>query len=256
MRLTLLCALTIGGEGMLFSQGTPSTQPAVTRTNFVNIAAVPSPVRAFIQAFGDRILKAGNERTTLVGTYTDAKGSTPATLTWQVPGELRFDRTGAASLIYAAGTVQNAASISSADLNVLESLLDDSAESFFYGFMRGDAHRLIGRRYRADDGTTPNYQGPWYDIYIRSASALAQSGAPLRQSFCFFDSQTKLLAKVQYDLPNSTKVLTEFTNWITTNGQSFPGQIVRKENDAVVFTFKITGAVASPAVTDGVFPGE
>ena len=149
----------------------------------------------------------------------------------------------------------NATSLSSSDADILESLLDDASEAFFYGFQSGAAHRFLGARFRGDDGTTKNYSGPWFDIFLTITSAQAQPNAPKRQKLYYFNSDTQQLAKVQYQIPGSVAVTTEFNNWTTTAHQSFPGQIVRKENGATVFTFNINSATVSPAVTDGIFQG-
>jgi hypothetical protein len=242
-------------------QSTTSSQPTSPSTaEYVGFSYLPAPAQQYLFALGSRIQKAGNERTTLTGTFTDSSGNaTNAQLIWQVPGQISFSLTGQSGppLGYStSGGLMNAATMTSANADILESLFDDTAESFLYGFLRGDGHRLIGLSYRGDNGTTPNYTGPWYDVYVRSAGALAQPGAPVRSKFYFFNSQTKLLAKVTYQLPGALEVETDINGWTTTNGQSFPGQIIRKENGNVVFTFNIAQATGGPAPNDGLFGGQ
>jgi len=53
--------------------------------------------------------------------------------------------------------------------------------------------------------------------------------------------------------PGAPVVSTEYSGWSVINGQAYPGAIVRKENGAAVFTFKISGAVVGPAPQDGIF---
>src|SRR5207237_850832 len=115
-------------------------------------------------AFGDRIQRPGKERVKLVGKYTDQFGSSDISLTWEVPGRFRLDRSDSTGrpIIYDAGTWLGALP---AEANALESLFDDTPESFFYAMLQGAAHRFLGNRFRADDGKTPNYKGPWYDVY-------------------------------------------------------------------------------------------
>lgn len=259
----LLCCsfiLFLAASLACFGQGAGSQPAGPSTAQYVSLAFLSAPAQTYLLAIGDRIQTPGKERTTLSGTFTNATGTTTsAQLIWQVPGQISFSLTGQSGppLGYSiAGGLMNTASITPANADILESLFDDTAESFLYGFMRGDGHRLIGLSYRADNGTTPNYSGPWHDVYIRSARALAQPGAPLRSKFYFFNSQTKLLAKVSYDLPGPLNVETDISGWTTTNGQSFPGQIVRKENGNVIFTFNITQATASPAPNDGLFGGQ
>jgi hypothetical protein len=200
---------------------------------------------------------AGKERTILAGSFTDATGSHQAQVTWQAPGWIRFDRTNQPSLVYddVVG-LQNASSISASDADILESLFDDSPQSFLYGFRQGKAYRLLGTRFRTDDGKTPNYQGPWYDVYAVLGPALAKPGHPPTEKFYYFDSVTGLLWKTVYVLSGSVTLSTEYNNWTrATSGDPFPGQIVRKENGSAVFTFTVTAASVTPQANDGVFPG-
>ncbi len=55
--------------------------------------------------------------------------------------------------------------LSNADREVIETLLFDSADHFFLAQTQGFATRALGPRLRLDDGRTPNYTGPFYDIY-------------------------------------------------------------------------------------------
>jgi hypothetical protein len=208
-------------------------------------------------ALGNRLQVIGKERTILVGTFAEASGSHQAQVTWEAPGRIRFDRTNQPSLVYddVVG-LQNASSVSSSDADVLESLLDDSPESFLYGFRQDKAYRLLGTRFRTDDGKTPNYQGPWYDVYAVVGLALAKPGNPRTEKFYYFDSVTGLLWKTVYLLAGAVKVSTEYNNWTgNTSGDPFPGQIVRRENGSAVFTFTIAAASVGAEAHDGVFPG-
>ena len=252
-----LAVFAVSGHGQ--------AEVAVTRSfaplpSYVTQTLVPSNVREFLIALGDRVQKPGKERLTLIGTHTDQSGVVPAQLVWEVGGRLRFDRTTVPpnSLVFdnVAGLL-NAASVSDSDLAVLESLLDHSPESFLYGFVQGRAHRFLGGRFRTDDGKAPNYTGPWFDIYERFAPVPVVTDAPLRQKHFYFDSQTKLFAKATYIVvKGGAKVVvsTEQSKWKVNAGQATPGQIVRKEGGVTVFTFDIASAVVGPALADGLFP--
>jgi hypothetical protein len=246
--LSLLCALPTLYAQIAVSSG---SSPAI----FVTSSALPSPVRFYLHSFGDRIQKAGNERTVLVGTYSDPSGNTQGQLTWQAPGSVRFDRSnqpGKALIYNSTSGVLVGASISPQDANIFESLLDDPAESFLYGFQSGTSYRLIGQRFRADDGKAANYKGPWYDVYAANGIGKAQPNKPTFVKHYYIDSVTGLLAKTQY-LSSGILVTTEFNSWTNVNGQSFPGQIVRKEGGTVVFTFGIVNATTSAGQNDATF---
>ena len=63
------------------------------------------------------------------------------------------------------GEVISEQSLSGDDQETIETLVFDSADNFFLGQMQGVATRMLGSRFRLDDGTTANYAGPFYDIY-------------------------------------------------------------------------------------------
>lgn len=74
----------------------------------------------------------------------------------------------------------------------------------------------------------------------------------------FFNSDTQLLEGVKYRvLVNGleTRVELRLENWQQVNGQRFPGQLVRLENDAPVLTLSLNLAsiTVSPGAEDGIF---
>jgi hypothetical protein len=252
-----IAALSMAPAIMAQSQ-TNSTTSAPASGTYVNAASVPGPVQRYLAAFGDRVQNPGKGRTIFRGTYSAKNGSGQAQLTWEVPGNIRFDRSdqpGKSLIINKSAEPTSSSGLGQTDTDILESLSDDSAEAFFYGFQNGVGHRLLGQRFRADDGNTVNYQGPWYDVYAAHEQVAIQPGSPARVKHFYFDSQTGLLTQTRY-LSSGLPVTTEFSNWVTNNGQSFPGRIVRKENGAPVFTFDIASGAISPAQNDGTFSGQ
>jgi len=226
---------------------------------YVVRSSLPSTAREFLIALGDRIQKPGKERLVLVGTFTDKSGATPATLVWQAPGSLRFDRSvrGSPPLIYTpVSGVANRANLSDSELAIVESLLNDGPEDFLYSFSRGHGLRFLGGRFRTDDGKSPNYAGPLFDIYEKIGPVEVTTGTSLRQKFYHFDSQTKLLAKVTYLISQGgvkVSVSTEYANWSNSAGQAIPAKILRRENGVIVFTFDVASIQIGPGISDGLF---
>lgn len=250
------------GQAQTVSPGGPTAKsdPGVSKKtppNSIAQTAVPGMAREFLVALGDRLQTGGKERFVLIGQYTTGAASVPATITWEAPGNLRFERNGAATLAVDTKLgVLNSSRLADAEADVIESLLDDRPEAFLYGLTNGYASRLLGTRFRTDDGKTANYTGPWYDIYQVSAPLAAAGKTVTRQKLFFFDSQTKLLARATYVSEHGgskTTVSTEYSGWTKQDGQAVPGQIVRKENGTVVFTFRTNASTLGAAAADGVF---
>jgi len=245
----ILTSLVVGNlEGQISSQ--VSGPPANTK-QFVESRSLPAPVKVFVTAFGNRLQVAGKGRTVLHGTYTSKNGSGQAQLVWETPGSIRFDRVDKPDqpLIFNATTgFVNRPEATPVDSDILESLMDDAAESFFYSFQGPVAHRFLGAGFRADDGSRN-------DIYESVGPVRAQPGQPSRLKHYYFDSHTKLLGKTHY-LISDMDITTEFNKWTTINGQSFPGEVVRKENGSPIFTFTVDSAAAGPSVNDNTFSGQ
>jgi hypothetical protein len=252
------------GALALYAQQQPVKTPSVAApTPFLSLTSVPSNVREYLIVLGDRIQKPGKERLTLTGMSTDPQhAAVPATLVWEVPGRLRFDRAaaGASSLVFDdVSGLSKATVLSDSDLGILESLLNDSAEAFLYSFSQGHAHRFLGGRFRTDAGKNPNYSGPWYDIYQSIAPAQAPTVVlPPTQKLFQFDSITKLFVRATYIQTKNGKQIptsTEYTGWTVTGGQATPGKIVRNEGGLAVFMFDVKTATVGPKANDGSFPG-
>lgn len=254
--VTLLVAEAIVASAVLVHGIPAQTKPP--SATYLDPGRVSAPARPFFIALGDRLWRPGKERVTLSGTYTDQSGTGQGRYVWQLPGLARFDRANQPNtpvIVDDQTGLVNVSSTSQSDADIMESLSDDCAECFFYGFARGAALRFLGGRFRADDGSTPNYQGPWHDIYESFAPSKAQAGAVVRRKLYYFDSTTGLLTKVQYETASAAKVSTEFSNWQVQAGQALPGKIVRQENGKPVFTFTVVGVSVGPSTADGLFPG-
>jgi hypothetical protein len=236
--------------------GQTSISPASQTNSYINPGLLPAPARPVLSALGSRLARPGNERITLSGKITDKATTANARIVWEVPGRFRFDRDDqpGSALIFDDVKGPNKA-FSPSEADTLESLFEDGSETFLYALQRGSSFRLLGGWFRADDGKAANYKGPWFDVYEFVTASSTQPGAPKRNKIFLVDSQTKLLAKVEYWSSPSVRITTEFSQWTKSQGESFPFKIVRKENGIPVLTIDVVSANTSPAGSDGVFPG-
>jgi hypothetical protein len=252
--IALLC-MTWAERGSGQTSATTATVPSGA---YISARAISTQARWVLGALGQRLQQPGSERVIYQGIYTDSIGATPAKLVWQLPGYLLLTLTNRGKTYYVdpVAGVQNSSALSAAEVNMLESFGNDSPEAFLYSVAGQGAVRFAGGRFRIDNGKTPNYSGPWYDVFQSVTPVLIQ-GKTVRRKFYYFDGQSKLFLKSQYMLQGSAGALvsTEYANWTATQGYATPGQIVRKENGNVVFTLTVQSAAIGPQQNDGTFPG-
>jgi len=252
---------TAGVAAGLFGQTAVPVATALklAPSSYLTPTAVPPNAQIYFRAIGNRLQVPGNERMTLTGTTTDQHGTGAAVLVWQLPGNVSLTRQAAPSapLDYTpGGGVVNASALAQSDQDILEDLSSGTHEAFLYSFTLKVGHRMLGTSFRTDNGKTPNYTGPYYDIYEFFGPVAAANNA-VRQKWFYFDGATGRLTKVRYLVNRNGADLTvedQYSNWTTQNGLPSPGQIVRTENGTAVFTFKAALAAFGPALNDSVFP--
>jgi hypothetical protein len=256
--LKIASTLIVAGLPLLAFQAISGTAilPPLPSTAYIN-PSFPGQILGLFVVYGARLQRPGNERLTLVGTSTDRSGATaPATITTQIPGEIRVEIGGTKplTLLYdGTHATANGVLASGADLDVLESLQDDTIENFFYSYRARAAVRFLGSRYRLDGKTTSGYQGSYADIYqVVQAVRVRATPNPQNKLF-YFESARGTLLKARYRASTGVEVETQYSKWTRINGESVPQKIQRLENGKQVFSFDVARAVFSPGVQDGAF---
>jgi hypothetical protein len=221
-------------------------------------------VRA-LTSLGDRFEVPGKERVTLSASFTRYRGSAKttgqATIIRELPNKLRFAEhtsTGAREMGFDGNTFWTSGSNSApqgADLQLLEFLVWDSIEFFIAGQANGNATRVLGDMFRLDDGRAPGYAGPFYDVLKVDENFTSSTGNSRRPTTYYLNSQTSLPERVVYDHPTKkkTRVIIEFTNWLTAGNQKSPGKATRKENGMTSEEIIIARALFGPKVHDDIF---
>jgi hypothetical protein len=217
---------------------------------------------AVLGALGDRLEKPGKERLTLTGTIIKAERqqAIPVLLIWEFPGKLRLEEQidGQRRVIIFNGndTRGNGNSLSRRDEDLIETLIHDSTEHFLISQLDGAATRFLGTRFRLDDGTATNYEGPFYDLYETSEMIKVRREAQKQTKVYYFNSDTHLLEQVKYQVLRegiATAVEVRLNNWHEVQEQKLPGEIVRLENGTPVLTFTITSTGIGSRAADGIF---
>ncbi|HKG61412.1 MAG TPA: hypothetical protein VKB05_16750 [Pyrinomonadaceae bacterium] len=208
-----------------------------------------------LNALGNRLEKAGQERLALVGTWRVAGTAQPREFaaTLEFPDRLRLTVAGPQNRVITFDGQQTNGTAD--DLDLIETLAYDSAEHFFAAQMQGNAMRFLGARFRTDDGSSPDYDGPYFDIY-KIADQIKASGEERAAKLYYFNSDTLLLERVTYDINrggSEISVETKLSDWRLVEDQQVARRIERFENGKSVFALTIRLASLGRRADDGIF---
>lgn len=230
------------------------------RIRYVRRRALWPQLRKNLEVLGDRLEKPGKERMILAGTVRRA--GDPAEMAFELvrefPDRLRLiERRGLSQRTTAFNGRSGASrSFDSSESDAIETLLFDSVEYFFVTRMEGTATSFLGSRFRLDDGTSPNYAGPFYDIFVVSQQIKVGRTARQRSASYYFNSQSLLLERVRYQQErNGSLVDVEviMSEWREVAGQRFPMRVERFENGNSILRFSFAAAAIGPRVSDNIF---
>jgi hypothetical protein len=226
--------------------------------NKIRAGALWPQLRGYLKALGGRIEESGKERLTLGGTLNRAgeQGVTFAAIS-EFPDRLRFvTQTGAQARVIKFYGQSLDSTLSAAEQDLVQSLVNDSAEHFFKAQAQGAPTRHLGDRFRADDGSIENYTGPYHDIFLMQDTLTIGSEKRSPTKLYYFDSETRLLEKVTYQISRGGQTVdieTRSSEWQKIQGQQVAHRIVRLENGQEVMSLMITTAAVSARVDDGLF---
>ena len=268
--LLALSAFALASVRKTRSSVTGKGQPSATqnnlaalnsnRGNYIRRGELWPRLRKNLQVLGDRLEKPGKERMAFAGTvkYAGGPAEIPCELIREFPDRLQLvEHQGINQRITTfSGRSVTSQSFTPAQSNTIETLLFDSVEYFFVSRMEGAATSFLGGRFRLDDGTSPDYNGPFYDIFLVSHQIKMGPAARQRAASYYFDSQSLLLERVRYQQErNGSLVNVEviMSGWQEIAGQRIPMRVERFENGNSVLRFTFTAAAIGPRVSDNIF---
>lgn len=259
----------------------PVAQGGLPAINYIQCGRLRPPLCNALNAVGSRFEKPGKERLTISGTLTalSAAGTSVVLnvrLITEYPHKMRLEehlpQTDPPSALVQSGTRviafdgqtawSNTGALTPQDLTLIQSIVFDSADQFFIGQTNRLATRALGQGFRTDNGTTPNYNGPYYDIYQVFDQTTMAGQSSLRPKLYYLKSDTQRLERVRYvmlplnlPVPNPTKVDVLTTTWMAVGDQYIPTTIERRENGSSIWTLTLSanGATLSPLANDGIF---
>lgn len=231
------------------------------KSKYIRRATLRPQLGWALTQLGDRLERPGKERTAAAGAVHFGTDPTPHSLVLlnEFPDRLRASisqGSNARTLIFDGISARSASRLSQADEALLETLVYDSAEHFFWSQAQQQATRFIGSRIRTDDGSTPNYTGPYYDVYQLTDAVKIGATQQVRSKFYYFNSETLLLERVLYQQTNQEKTIkveVRLSDWRSVNDQRLPHRIERIEDGVSSFVFALGSINIVPRQDDGVF---
>jgi hypothetical protein len=223
--------------------------------HYVNRGLVSPRLASNLNALGNRLERPGKERLTLMGSLRTGGETREVAATLEFPDKLRLAVNGPHSRVIAFDGEQTKVSAAAGELDLIETLAYDSAEHFFAARMQGKAMRFLGARFRTDDGSSPNYTGPYFDIY-KIADQVQASGQERPAKLYHFNSDTLLLERVTYVINRGgaeISVETKLSDWRGAEGQQVARRIERFENGNSVFVLSVRSVHFGGRADDGLF---
>jgi len=222
---------------------------------------LPDTLAQLLQVMGGRMTTPATAQVLISGSTKDSSGTRAAQITVQSPGYFSYREGTSRAITFDGVSLQTLSGApTAADEAILESLLAWFPDTMFLQAANGGGLRTVGTHVRTDDGTTKNYQGPYWTLFafspaVRKGFTWQQ---PLQQDlFIAVDEKTHLIAEVRRTVktgPHSAQVTqTQFLNWSQSGGQWFPAEIVRLESGVQSLSFTVQTATAAPAAAAAVF---
>jgi hypothetical protein len=233
----------------------PSSAARSSSRRNVNRGLLSPRLASNLEALGNRLEKPGKERLTVSGTLRTCGETLGFAATLEFPDKLRLVVNGPQSRVIAFDGERINVSAAAAELDLVETLAYDSAEHFFAAQMQGKAMLFLGARFRTDDGSAPDYTGPYFDIY-KIADQTQASGQERPAKLYHFNSDTLLLERVTYVINRGgaeMSVETRLSDWHGAEGQQVARRIERFENGTSVFVFSVRSVQLGARADDALF---
>lgn len=239
-------------------------QPSVSKSKdkgYVHRGRLSPRLSMHLNALGNRLEKPGKERLIVTGELRSSSDTQVREIsaTLEFPDKLRLSiQNGYRNRVITFADQEikaEQAPVASDELDLIESLSYDSAEHFFSAQMQGTATRFLGSRFRKDDGSSPDYSGPYFEIY-KIADQIKTSRQERAAKLYYFNSDTLLLERVIYVINRNgaeINVETKLSDWRVEDGQKVARGIERLENGRSVFVLKIRSTQFGRRADDGTF---
>ena len=215
---------------------------------------MPSELKPYAVALGQRLQKPGKERISAVGTILYSGDALqrlePVRIVWQFPLKIRLEQAGKSWTFDRNNPVLPVIG----DQKVAETiqmLLEDSMEGFFAMQKNRASRRYVGSGFVLD-GTSA--ASPDMDIVMIVYPDIFRQRQPIQKSY-WFDGRTKLLGVVAYTAPSEVSTHIVIEDWREVEGEKIPFRIERWDNNKLTMRLSLNSAAVSAASEDGIGGG-
>lgn len=250
VKLLILAVLIACGSAVMAQVAAPVSRDG----RYFPLTRVSSVIRPFVIASGDRLQKPGAERLTANGSIqynpSGATQATPVQITWQLPLQIRLDR-GSSTVIYDGKNGAQRIPAGAQDADTIETLVEDSLEGFLRIQATGGSTRFLGEGFRDD---SVKASATFFDIVQVLYPATFRGGQQSSKAF-YFDSKTKLLARIEYEPRPGNRVQVNLSDWRNIQGTKLPFLVERRENNIVTMKLALSVAQTAQGTDDLPFTG-
>jgi hypothetical protein len=247
----LSSAVLLAGT-MLCAQPVKTLDPRAYLSN----GRLPGHVSAQADAVGDRLTKAGKERIVSIGTLYAGQAQFGVRTIWELRGGSRYEQGSVRIVDNGSQTVTSRGKPTHEEVGLIESIFEDSHETFLENVANGRAFRLVGRRFRPGRDRNAPYTGPLFDVIDVEVTGSRSERKDRQMKRYFFNSLSGQLDHTRYEyMSNGSKVIAEtyFTQWEQSEGQWAPRVVERRENGASIFTLRLAAITFGAALNDSAF---
>lgn len=232
------------------------TQPRQGKIGYIKGHLMWQSLREPFRIMASRLENPGTELIVFTGLLSRLKSQNPnpvsVRLILEHPNRLRLEEGSKVTVFDGSSLTKTGGELTDDSADEAETLLLDFPERLFVGYVNGNPMSQLGSRFRMDDGSDPNYRGPYYDVY-KVAEGLSISATPLgtgNREFTskryFINSNTHLLERIVYERRRGNRVTNveiRLEDWRLVEKQQIPFLITRFEEGRSTLQFKTSTAV-------------
>jgi hypothetical protein len=219
----------------------------------LSLNPLASELKPYARALGQRVQRPGIGKIAATGTVSNpdnAQIREPIRITWESPLKIRLERNDSL-LTFDRNNPTRSVFKSQEEADLVQMLLEDSADGFFALQRNRTARRFLGSGFKLEGAQESD---PGVDIMMMTLPDMFQRDHSITKSF-WFDSRTKLLGLVAYTSPAGILTHIMVDDWRNVEGENIPFRVERWENSKLTMQIVLDSVTVSAGADDGSLGG-